>query len=343
MVWHRRAHDAARHPLDWRLQVLIMGPISRRCIEAVALAALCLMPVVACQPRRPAATPSSSGGERPAEIAQLWIDPEVNRDLFHGAGGARLAPNPKALFRVTQVKIGGFSAGYNVVDDQNRRWSAKFPPEASPEVTVARILWGLGYHQPPVYFLPEWQARGADLPNPQYPARFREFDPDFHGMAYKGNWSFYDNPFLGTRELNGLLVVQAMLGNSDVKDSNNGLFELKTPAESATLWYVVVDTGHSFARSTNTEPVGGDVAVFEKRRFIVSSANGTVALNIQGKHRGLFDRIPAEHVVWVCERLNRLTDEQWRDAFRAGGYEPATGARFIAKMKAMAAEGLALR
>jgi hypothetical protein len=298
---------------------------------------------MACQPRRPAATPSATSGGEPADLAQLWIEPEPGRDLFHGAGGARLAPDPTAWFRVTEVKIGGFSQGYNVVDDQGRRWSAKFPPEASPEVAVARILWGLGYHQPPVYFLREWKARGADLPNPQYPARFREFDPDFHGMTYKGNWSFYDNPFLGTRELNGLLVVQAMLGNSDVKDSNNALFELKTAAENATRWYVVVDTGHSFARSTNTEPTGGDVAVFEKRRFVVSAADGVVALNIQGKHRGLFDRMPAEHVAWVCERLQRLTEQQWRDAFRAGGYEPATAGRFVAKMKAMAAEGAALR
>ena len=314
-----------------------------RRLRLTGMAVIALATVSACQPRRPLATPSISGGDGPAQIAQLWIEPEPNRDLFYGAGGVRLAPDPKALFRVTQVKIGGFSAGYNVVDDQKRRWSAKFPPEASPEVTVARILWGLGYHQPPVYFIREWHASGADLPNPQYPARFREFDPDFHGMAYSGSWSFYDNPFLGTRELNGLLVVQAMLGNSDVKDSNNGLFDFKTPVESATRWYVVVDTGHSFARSTNTEPVGGDVSVFEQRKFIVSVDNGTVGLNIKGKHRGLFDRIPAEHVVWVCERLERLTARQWQDAFRAAGYEPATAARFIAKMKAMVAEGLALR
>ena len=320
-----------------------MPALARHHAHAAILALACLLAVIACQPRRPAATPSSSGGDPPAEIAQLWVEPEPNRDLFYGVGGARLAPDPKALFRVTEVKIGGFSPGYNVVDDQNRRWSAKLPPEASPEVAVARILWGLGYHQPPVYFLPEWTAAGADLPNPQYPARFREFDPDFHGMAYKGTWSFYDNPFLGTRELNGLLVVQAMLGNSDVKDSNNGLFEFKEAVEGAPRWYVVVDTGHSFARSTNTEPVGGDVAVFEKRQFIVSRNHGTVALNIQGKHRGLFDQMPAEHVVWICERLQRLTDRQWLDAFRAAGYEPATAGRFVAKMKAMAADGLALR
>jgi hypothetical protein len=27
-------------------------------------------------------------------------------------------------------------------------------------------------------------------------------------------------------------------------------------------------------------------------------------------------------VRWACGLLNRLTDEQWHDAFRAGGYHP---------------------
>ena len=35
-------------------------------------------------------------------------------------------------------------------------WSAKIGPEAQTEVVVSRILWGLGYHQPPIYYLPSW-------------------------------------------------------------------------------------------------------------------------------------------------------------------------------------------
>jgi hypothetical protein len=39
--------------------------------------------------------------------------------------------------------------------------------------------------------------------------------------------------------------------------------------------------------------------------------------------------------------LSRLSDDQWQDAFRAGGYNPEQTARYVAKMKAKIAQGLA--
>ena len=39
----------------------------------------------------------------------------------------------------------------------------------------------------------------------------------------------------------------------------------------------------------------------------------------------------------------RLSDAQWRDAFRAGGYTPEDTARFIRRLKQKIAEGLALK
>jgi len=38
-----------------------------------------------------------------------------------------------------------------------------------------------------------------------------------------------------------------------------------------------------------------------------------------------------------------LTDEQWRDAFRAGGFPPQTADRFIRRMKQKIDEGLSLK
>ena len=40
--------------------------------------------------------------------------------------------------------------------------------------------------------------------------------------------------------------------------------------------------------------------------------------------------------------LNRVTDRQWRDAFRAGGFEASLARRYVARIKARAAEGLAM-
>ena len=45
---------------------------------------------------------------------------------------------------------------------------------------------------------------------------------------------------------------------------------------------------------------------------------------------------------WTCERLSRLTPQQWRDAFRAGGYDAALAERFIKRLQEKIAEGMSL-
>ncbi len=42
----------------------------------------------------------------------------------------------------------------------------------------------------------------------------------------------------------------------------------------------------------------------------------------------------------MCQQLQALTDAQWHDAFRAGGFPPAIADRFIRRMKQKIDEGL---
>ena len=79
---------------------------------------------------------------------------------------------------------------------------------------------------------------------PQLPARFREKSPDLHGLDAKDSWSYYRNPFVGTRQMNGLLVLQAMLGNSDLKDQQNVVYTLTDTVEGARRWYVATAFEH---------------------------------------------------------------------------------------------------
>jgi hypothetical protein len=276
------------------------------------------------------------------ELAQLWVEPGPNRDLYWGVGGERLAPDPSARYTVIDIKRSGFSRGYDLEDADGREWSAKFPPEAATEVVASRLHWGLGYHQPPIYFVPGWDAARAASPNPQLPARFRQDTPDLHGLDKTGVWSYYRNPFVGTRQLQGLLVLQAMLGNSDLKDDNNALYDLETSFEGARRWYVARDLGHTFGRTGVIDAPRGDIEVFEQTPFITGVVNGRVQLDWRGRHGELFADITPADVRWLCERLARLTDAQLRDAFRAGGYGPDTAARFITRLKQKVAEGLAL-
>lgn len=216
------------------------------------------------------------------------------------------------------------------------------PPEATTEVVASRLLWGVGYHQPPIYYVGKWNADGAPEKNPQLPARFRESKPDLHGLDAHGVWSYYSNPFVGTKEMNGLLVLQVMLGNSDLKDEQNALYTLKEPFEGASRWYVARDLGQSFGRTGVLDAPRGDVKVFEQTPFIKGVAGGFVRFDYRGRHGKLVDHMTPDDVRWICERLQKLTDRQWDDAFRAGGYNPQIAARFIKRFKQKIAEGMAV-
>jgi hypothetical protein len=310
-------------------------------LVASTVATATLMVSTSLMAQRPAGQ-AFSAPVPPAKMAELWVEPGAPRDLLHGPGGARLAPDPNETYKVIEIKLGGFSDGYTVKDSKDREWSAKFPPEAHTEVVASRILWGVGFHQPPIYFVREWDAENPNAPNPQLPARFREKDPDLHGLKDEGPWSFADNPFVGARELAGLLVLQAMLGNSDLKSSNNTLYTLEEPVDGVRRWFTTRDVGHTFGRTGAIVAPRGDIAVFEKTPFIRYVDGNHVELEYGGRHKKLFTNITVADVRWICQRLNRLTDQQWQDAFRAGGYEPTIAARFIARLKEKIEEGLAL-
>ena len=291
----------------------------------------------------PAIKRTIDGPPSAAQLAQLWVDPGTGRNLFDGIGGPKLAPDPKAKYTVIEIKRGGYSRGYTVVGPDDREWSAKFPPEAGTEIAASRIHWGIGYHQPPIYLLKEWTAEKATSPNPQLPARFREKNPDLDGLDAGDPWSFFENPYVGTRELNALLALQALLGNSDLKDLNNVVYTLKSPREGASRWYVTRDLGHTFGRTGVIDAPRGDIDVFEKTPFIRGVENGAVQFEYRGRHKTLFENIPPADVRWLCGRLQRLTDAQWKDAFRAGGIEGEIADRFIRRMKQKIGEGLALK
>ena len=278
----------------------------------------------------------------PQKLAELWVEPEPDRDLFWGVGGERLRPDPAATYQVLAVKHEGFSMGFTLRDPVGRTWNVKLPPEAPTEVVASRILWGAGYHQPPIYYVGRWNAAGASDPNPQLPGRFRENKPDLHGLDDKGHWSYYQGPFVGTRQMNGLLVLMAMLGNSDLKDQQNVIYHLKEPFEGATRWYVARDLGQSFGRTGVIDAPRGDPQVFEQTPFIVGMHGRYVRFDWHGRHGALLERITPEDVHWICERLQRLTDRQWQDAFRAGGYAPQVANRFIRRFKQKIQEGLAV-
>jgi hypothetical protein len=82
---------------------------------------------------------------------------------------------------------------------------------------------------------------------------------------------------------------------------------------------------------------------FEKQDFINGVKGDRVEFDDAGiLHRELYRAVTVADVRWVCERLARLTPEQWKDAFRAGGYEDDVADRFIRKIREKVAYGMSL-
>jgi hypothetical protein len=165
------------------------------------------------------------------------------------------------------------------------------------------------------------------------------FRLDHPSLKEQDQWSWQENPFVGTRPYQGLLVILLMLNSSDLKNENNSLYEV-TSADRVKHWFVVRDLGISLGRSGKVWPPRGDPDLFEQAGFITGAQDGFVTFDYQGYHNELIERrITPEDVRWASELLGRLSERQWRDAFRAGTYDPETSARFIRRILAKIEEG----
>jgi hypothetical protein len=201
-------------------------------------------------------------------------------------------------------------------------------------------MWAAGYHQPPTYYVPRWTLSGdTGWAGPQGAARFR---PNPHWMKKDGDWDWHRNPFVGTQPWRGALVMMAMINNSDLKPSQNTIYELKEERESARRWYVVRDVGLSLGETGTFWARRNDIEKFEQQGFIKDVKDGRVRFDYSGRWKELFRDLTPQDVRWTCERLSRLTPQQWRDAFRAAGYPDDLAARFIKRFQEKIAQGLAL-
>ena len=149
---------------------------------------------------------------RARRLSELWEDPHdiASRDLFNGPWGAQHAPDPHAVYTFVRPKQGGTNPGVVVRDPQGREWHVKQPPRRSAqgeegpvEVVLSRVLSGLGYHQPPVYFLRSFTMADASETRIEPGGRFRLHEP---WLKDRGSWSWQQNPFVNERPFNGLLV-----------------------------------------------------------------------------------------------------------------------------------------
>ena len=283
--------------------------------------------------------PQPGAGSAVASIAELWWPPKdiAARDLFLGPSGASHVPAKDAAYEVIGYDRTGYSAGYEVRDEQGRGWDVKLGTEAQPELVASRVLWAIGYHQPSMHFVSGWRKKGEKTPS-EPSARFRL--QSAHDS--KGEWAWSNNPFAGTRELRGLVVANLVLNNWDLKDSNNRIYEITENTPGPRRWFVVQDLGASLGRTGFPVGTRNDIDGFERQNLIARSQGGTIEFDYGGRHRDLLKGITAGDVSWICGLLAQLTDAQWADAFRAATYPPDIAQRYITKLKSKVAEGVAV-
>ncbi|HTM02933.1 MAG TPA: hypothetical protein VL173_05485 [Vicinamibacterales bacterium] len=280
----------------------------------------------------------------PAEqLAELWTDPGTTpRDLFWGLGGEKYAPAKDAIYQALVRDDRGFSVTYDVTDPDGVEWSAKIGPEAQTEVVLSRILWGLGYHQPPIYYLPKWNVAVAKAGvKVEGEARFRPKLPQV--TSSKDLWHWAENPFLGAPPLRGLLVILLMFNSTDLKDDNNRIYDLQQPWDGTSRWFMVRDLGASLGETGKVDPRRNWWLGFEKHAFITAVVGDRVQFDYGGLHKELLTMIRPDDVRWAAQQLARLTEQQWHDAFRAANYAQVDADRYIGRLKEKIEDGLALR
>jgi hypothetical protein len=141
------------------------------------------------------------------------------------------------------------------------------------------------------------------------------------------------------RPYQGLLVILLMFDSSDLKNSNNTLYDVTADGRTE-RWYVVRDLGTALGETGRLNPRRNDPDLFAHNRFITDVRSGFVVFDYHGFHQEVVrDRIAPGDVGWASSLLSGLSEGQWHDAFRAAGYGADATARFIAVLHARIVHG----
>src|SRR5688500_3681899 len=203
-----------------------------------------------------------AAGEAPltSRRAVIWRDPgpAESLDLAAGPGGRDGAPVPPFQF-VEEHGTGTFPC-VSVRSARGRVWGAKWGDEVHTEAFSSRLAWAAGYFVEVNYFIPSGRIDGAsalqrasqciEQDGSFRSARFELDEPGVLKHFDEHSWAWNDNPFVGTRELNGLKIVMMLLSNWDNKDvrdvargSNTAIFEYRMGRDVLEARYLIIDWG----------------------------------------------------------------------------------------------------
>jgi hypothetical protein len=296
----------------------------------------------------------------------LWREPQgiEGRDLFHGPGGKE--HQPQGTFTFVDEDLDGSNPKFNVRDDDGLKWKIKLGAEARPETVASRLVWAVGYAADEDYFLREVVVkgmplrlhRGQHLVGANGTMRDVRLKREPEDRKKIGNWEWRNNPFSGTRELNGLRVLMAVINNYDLKDVNNAIRgDQRGTAAADELTYEVSDLGSSFGSAglERTDGSKGNLQAYRRTQFmkkvmpdvvdftVPRRADWIVLVNVPEFFmrlglRWIGRQIPRGDAKWMGHLLAQLSPDQIRDAFKAAGYSAEEVAGFTAVLQSRIAQ-----
>jgi len=275
----------------------------------------------------------------------MWKEPVDigSRDLYYGIGGKE--HEPKAPFKFIKEDLNQTQPKFDVEDANGQTWRVKMGMEAQSETTATRLVWAVGYFTDEDYYLPEIKVDG--LPKLKRGRKYVSADGTAHGVRMErrikglktGNdWNWFDNPFVGTQQFNGLRVLMAVINNWDLLPRNNKIYDDHDKGRI----YVISDIGESFGNGPQffgrwcnvpklyakskfikrTTPTSVDLYT-HSHEPIYNLVYGPVAYFQYRRATKIGEDIPRADAKWMGEMLSKLSDSQLRDAVRAGGYNQA--------------------
>lgn len=287
-------------------------------------------------------------------LGVLWTNPGdiSKRDLFWGPGSA--ARRPKPPFTFIEENTGGTKPKVRVKDAGGVEWSVKFDNEPDvglevhAEVAASRIAWALGYFVEETYLVD-----GGVMKNVGALERARDYigrDGRFGVARFERRsadverrsegWWLDNNPFTGTKELSGLLLLVSLLNNWDFREANTGIMRVRRDGQEQDR-YLVSDWGTAFGRMTAGLTARGTRWNLEHYReddeFILRADDRFVELYYRpdGQDRV---RIPIAHARWFSALASGLTEAQLLRAFEAAQTPDEQARGFTARLMQKIAE-----
>ena len=288
--------------------------------------------------------------------AVIWRDPgpAESLDLAAGPGGRDGTPAPPFQF-LEEHGTGTFPC-VSVRDARGKTWRVKWGDEVHTEAFAARLAWAAGYFVEVNYFLPSGRIEGVNglqrageciaHDGTFRNARFELDEPGVVKHFDEHSWAWNDNPFVGTRELNGLKIVMMLLSNWDNKDvrdvargSNTAIFEYRMERDVLEARYLIIDWGAALGTwGSNVLSRGRwdcEAYAAQTDQFVIGTEGDRVLWGYKGQRTGdAVAEISRSDVQWLYAYLGGLGDEQIAAGLRASGASESEIADFTTALRA---------